>query len=656
MKARARPSQGARRWGVWAVGGVTVQGLVFDHRAEWPMAAYVGGRPERLRIVARTSRGSAREVGVWFAERYRGWPHLPPGPEAGEAHTLCTFAGQDGQWDYWEADLSVSTGRYKYLFWIVPSERGPVGMDGLTAAPLPGPRRTGLVWAGDRGLADHADELWPFEVPHRLAMEMPAVPHWARGAVFYQVFVDRFYNGDPGNDPPGTLGWPAPGEARGTTVPQGPYRFYGGDLAGVTQKLPYLASLCVDAVYLTPIFRSPSSHKYDTEDYLAVDPAFGNAETLRDLVARAHELGIRVVLDLVLNHSGDRFFAFRDVVEKGERSAYREWFFVQRYPVAAAPPSYETFATGVATMPKLNTAHPEVRRYLVDVALHWMRHARVDGFRLDVANEVSPLLWRDLRAAVRAENPEAFLIGEIFHGATPWLRGDQWDSVMNYPWRQAVVEFFAAGRSAPSQMWERLETLRFATAPPVTEAMVNLIGSHDVPRFLRLASGDVWRLELATLFQFAYPGIAQIYYGDEAAMDGGDDPDCRRPMEWLPGPDGRRVLELVRGLGQWRRSYACLKTGALRLAVLDDAAQVLAFWREAPEQSCLAVVNRGRFPYELSLGSLLPGGHRVVATLTTGGGTGGSTGSGSGDSVRGGGRVVVAPRTGMLLAVTPGSA
>ncbi|MBE3598561.1 MAG: glycoside hydrolase family 13 protein [Limnochordaceae bacterium] len=497
-------------------------------------------------------------VGVWFAERYRGEPHVPAGEQAGEAQVLCRLAGRDRQWDYWEAELSVPTGRYKYLFWIVPT--GQTG-------------RAGLVWAGDHSdLGACPEELWPFEVPHRLAVEAPSVPEWARGAFFYQIFVDRFHNGDPGNDPPGTLPWPAPGDAHRAAVPRGLHHFYGGDLAGVAEKLPYLASLGVDAVYLTPIFRSPSNHKYDTEDYLAVDPAFGDAGTLREMVDRAHRLGIRVVLDLVFNHSGDRFFAFRDVVEKGEASPYREWFFVRRYPVTASPPSYETFATDVASMPKLNTAHPEVRRYLVDVALHWMRHAGVDGFRLDVANEVSPLLWRDLRAAARAERPDVLLIGEIFHQATPWLRGDQWDSAMNYPWRRAVVEFFATGRTAPSRLWERLETLRFGTAPPVTEAMVNLLGSHDTPRFLRLAGGETWRLELATLFQFAYPGVAQVYYGDEVAMDGGDDPDCRRPMEWSPGPEGLRVLELVRALGQWRRTYPCLKTGGVRLALLDDVA------------------------------------------------------------------------------------
>lgn len=580
----------------------------------------------RLRVVARTLRDAACEVGVWWADRY-GWPEPLTGLPPVEERTVCRLAGRDATWDYWEAELSMPTGRYKYLFWVVPARPEPQAAPGSGPGPSAG-FRIPAVWFGDGEQAIHPRDLWPYELPDERAAEIPVVPDWARGAVFYQIFVDRFYNGDPSNDPPETLPWPTGEEGARSEVPQGSRIFYGGDLAGITQKIPYLASLGIDAIYLTPIFRSPTNHKYDTEDYLSVDPAFGSLEALRQLTSEAHRHGIRVILDLVFHHSGDRFFAFEDVVAKGEASAYREWYFVRDFPVKRCPPNYDTFATGVAGMPKLNTAHPAVRRYLVDVAVHWVKAADVDGFRLDVANDVSRLLWRDLVQAARAVRPDLFFIGEAWHRAASWLRGDQWDSVMNYPWRRAVLDFFASGTIPPTVFWERLESLRFTYAPPVSHALVNLIGSHDTPRFLRLAGGEMWRLRLATLFQFAYPGIAQVYYGDEVGMDGGSDPDCRRPMNWTPDRDGLAMLALTRKLGQWRHRYPALRWGDLRLEVADDRADTLAFWRPSPASGgsgaapsgacCLVLVNRGGAPWELPLPQVAPPGAVLEDHVATG--------------------------------------
>lgn len=570
-----------------------------DHRAEWPMASQPARG--RLRVVLRTAKGQVAAAGVVWADRY-AWQAgiwIPPdqSPDFPVEHgsplhqeRRCEYAGSDAHWDYWEAELELPSSRFAYWFWVCPP--------GTPVQPC-----SGVWWVGESGVARLRRALWPFEWPHALAAEGPEIPEWARGAFFYQIFVDRFFNGDPSNDPPGALPWPAhPTEP----VPKGAHLFYGGDLAGIIQKLAYLSELGVDAIYLTPIFRSPSNHKYDTDDYFEVDPAFGTAETLAELTRQAHHHGIRVILDLVFNHSGDRFFAFRDLLERGQASPYRDWYFPRGFPVMQRPPNYETFADIVPTMPKLNTANPEVRHYLVGVARHWLERADVDGFRLDVANEVARVLWRELLEAARAMKPDVFVVGEVWHRAASWLRGDAFHSVMNYPWRAAVLDFLARDAVGPAIFWERLESLRFSYAPPATEALVNLIGSHDTPRFRTLAGGQVWRLRLALLFLFAYPGVAQVYYGDEVGMEGGEDPDCRRPMEWQPGAEGEEVRRLVRALGQARRRHPALRTGRLKLAALDDVAEALAFWRILPgKDACLAAINRGERPWELRKADLL---------------------------------------------------
>ena len=619
-------------------------GPLVDHRAEWPMASQPS--PGRLRVVLRSARGQVAEASVVWADRYAWQVALPP---AGDARPVwqerpCHHAGHDAHWDYWEAELELASGRFAYWFRVVSA--------------------SGVWWVGEGRMGRSREGLWPFEWPHALAAEGPQVPEWARGAVIYQIFVDRFFNGDPSNDPPGTRPWPArPLEpvARGSGI------FYGGDLAGVMAKLPYLAELGVDAIYLTPIFRSPTNHKYDTESYLEVDPAFGTAETLAELTHQAHRHGIRVLLDLVFNHSGDRFFAFQDLLARGAASPYRDWYFPRALPVMQQPPNYETFADHVATMPKLNTAHPEVRRYLVGVARHWLERADVDGFRLDVANEVARVLWRELMEAARAIKPDVFVVGEVWHRAPSWLRDGCFHSVMNYPWRSAVLDFLARDAIGPETLWEYLEGLRFTYAPPASDALVNLIGSHDTPRFLTLAGGQLWRLRLALLLLFAYPGIAQVYYGDEVAMEGGDDPDCRRPMDWAPGPEGQAVRELVRALGRARRRHPALRVGRLRLAALDPRAGALAFWRILPGQgACLAVLNRGSEPWQLPLATAwraagpdasLPGPEAMRLEATTARQcptlTPTASAEGPGGAILGDGALRVPPRTGLLLSLAP---
>ena len=215
---------------------------------------------------------------------------------------------------------------------------------------------------------------------------------------------------------------------------------------GVIDRFGHLVDLGVDVIYFTPIFEAPSNHKYDTVDYYWIDPHFGDEDTVRKLIELAHEHGIKVVFDAVFNHSGYGFFAFQDVLEHGEDSPYAHWFNIDSFPVQTEPPNYETFANQIATMPKLMTCHDDVKEYFLEVGRYWVREFGIDGWRLDVANEIDHHFWREFREAVKSENPDALIVGELWHEASEWVRGDQFDSVMNYSFQYACLDFLPRTR------------------------------------------------------------------------------------------------------------------------------------------------------------------------------------------------------------------
>jgi len=251
-----------------------------------------------------------------------------------------------------------------------------------------------------------------------------------------QIFPDRFYNGNPANDPPGTEPW--------GNKPTND-NFFGGDLEGLLEKIPYLHQLGVNALYLNPIFSAPSNHKYDTNDYLIIDPSFGNRTVLRKLVKSLHSHGIRIILDGVFNHTGTGFWAFRDVLAKGEASPYKDWYYFEGFPVRMEPkPNYQCW-WDIASLPKLRATNPEVRQYLLAVGTHWLREEGINGWRLDVPNEIEPAFWEEFRRQVKEVDPQAYLTGEIWRDARFWL-GKYFDGVMNYSFRQLVLDCFADKR------------------------------------------------------------------------------------------------------------------------------------------------------------------------------------------------------------------
>ncbi len=270
------------------------------------------------------------------------------------------------------------------------------------------------------------------------------VPEWVFDAVFYQIFPDRFANGDPGNDPPNVQPWGTPPTNWG---------FQGGDLQGVLMRMDYLQDLGINAIYLNPVFHSSSNHRYNTSDYYHIDPKLGTDDDFRTLLDEAHRRGVRIVLDGVFNHCGRGFFAFNDVVENEAHSPYADWFHIKRFPLNAyGPGDAENYVAWwkFKSLPKFNTDNPQVRRYLIDVARYWVDQG-IDGWRLDVPNEIDDDgFWADFRSAVKSANPDAYLVGEIWDGDPRWVGPGHFDGLLNYPMREAVLGYIASGTPRPA--------------------------------------------------------------------------------------------------------------------------------------------------------------------------------------------------------------
>jgi glycosidase len=418
-----------------------------------------------------------------------------------------------------------------------------------------------------------------------------AAPAWIKDAVFYQIFPERFANGDSTNDPPGTKEWggkPTPGN------------YFGGDLSGILQHLDYLSSLGINALYLNPIFASNSNHKYQTADYRIIDPHFGDEETFRELVDSCHARGIRIILDGVFNHTGVDFFAFADAKKNGARSRYKDWYTFHGFPVGpVSAPNYECW-WGHGSLPKLNTKNPEVRQYLFDVTRQWMETG-IDGWRLDVPNEIPHEFWKEWRPLVKSINPEAYIVGEIWEEAGPWLQGDEFDGVMNYRYQKACGAFFAGESIEVLQFDSRLAQLRREYSDDVNASLLNLLDSHDTERFLTMCKGDVPSWKLGLLFHMTYPGVPMLYYGDEVGMTGGKDPACRGTMVWDPARQNRDMLEYTRRIVRLRRSLPVLRHGGFTTLLTDADRSLYAYMRRANSSSAIVVLNCGNAKQVVSI-------------------------------------------------------
>lgn len=407
-------------------------------------------------------------------------------------------------------------------------------------------------------------------------------PNWACKAIFYQIFPDRFCNGDWSNDPVGRVAWDSqPSHSN----------FFGGDLKGIMNKIPYLQKLGVNALYLNPIFDSPSNHKYDTRDYLKIAPEFGDLDTFKNLIFELHQAGIRIIIDGVFNHTGDSFWAFQDIMKHGARSRFKDWYYCHGFPVTYTPsPNYECW-WNFGTLPKLNHQNSEVTNYLLKIIAFWTSLG-IDGWRLDVPNEVYMDFWRIFRRLVKGINPDAFIVGEIWDEPFGWLTGDTCDAVMNYRWREAVIRYFAHGQINAEQFRLELANNRANLPWEFVISAYNLLGSHDTPRFLTVCGEDRRKFLAALAFQYTYPGIPALYYGDEIGLTGEADPGCRKTMRWSPSDQDHSILEATRKLSKLRADHQALQCGAYHDLHLGDG--VFGFVRSGKNEQFLACFNMSK--------------------------------------------------------------
>lgn len=387
-----------------------------------------------------------------------------------------------------------------------------------------------------------------FQYPYIHEADTMQKVDWTDHAVFYQIFVDRFCRGNEKADKSYV-------NCRWGDIPD-PKTFAGGDLQGILNRLDYIAGLGVNTIYLTPVFRSKSNHKYDISDYMQVDAQFGTNEDLHRLVYRAHEMGIRIVLDAVFNHCSEELAQFQDVLHKGKASPYYDWFVIYGDKPVPKQGNYEMFAA-CNYMPKFNTSNPEVQRYLCDIGCYYVQQYGIDGWRLDVSDEVSHDLWRAFRKAVKGCSAECIIIGENWHDASNYLRGDQYDSIMNYAFTKACLDYFAAGAMDAEQTAQKLNDILARNTDTVNSMMLNLLDSHDTHRFFSEVGCDREKMSAALCLLFLFPGIPCIFYGTEFFMEGGYDPDCRRCMDWKGYEMGsyEESVKLIRELADLRKTY-----------------------------------------------------------------------------------------------------
>ena len=430
-----------------------------------------------------------------------------------------------------------------------------------------------------------------FDCPQNLREEeMFEVPQWAANKVVYQIFPSRFATTQPVDK---ELWYKAPIT---------PMDDLHGNLRGIIEHLDYIKDLGIDVVYLTPIFKSNSCHKYDTIDYYQVDPSFGTTEDLKELVQKSHERGMKVVLDAVYNHTGREFFAFQDILEKGEKSKYLDWYFIDELPPRGEwgeIPNFKCFGY-YGGMPKLNLKNPEVEKYITDVACYWIKECDIDGWRLDVGDEISHFFWKNFRKAIKAVKKDMLIIGEIWHYAGDFLEGDEWDTVMNYPFYLNLIDLLADEKINVSQFVQNLGYLKGRLNKKCYPLMWNLIDSHDTARFLHLCHDNKKKQHLAAAFQLLMPGMPMVYYGDEYAMPGANDPDCRRGMYWDEEYQDKEMYNWYKKLMQIRKAHACIVEGEMIETITNDDDDTIVMIRKNGEETIAMLFNCGNSAKEFN--------------------------------------------------------
>ena len=473
---------------------------------------------------------------------------------------------RDELFDYFQIKITFSQiARYqKYYFCLIDDEN--------------------KTWYyGAEGLCSTVPSSHYFEYLYANVNDVISYPEWTEGTVYYQIFPERFCNGDKGNDPAHCVSWMETPDRE---------NFMGGDLQGIIQKLSYLKELGIECIYLNPVFRADFNHKYATADYYEIDPVFGTAEVFENLVEKCHENGIKIILDGVFNHTGVHFPPFLDVLEKGEKSKYRDWFFINKYPPSITHHDYECVGA-YKYMPKLNTANHEVQKFVIEVMDFWIQKYHIDGWRLDVADEVDSTLWQEARIYLKARYPDIVLIGETWGYGGRLLSGNEMDSVMNYMFRDAVLNYYALEQIEVTEFDYQINHMLALYKEENNQVMYNLIDSHDTARFLFTSRENREKLKIAAAFQILFEGSPAIYYGDERGMTGDNDPDCRRCMTW-ENQEGEEIFQWYQQLLSIRKKYRSIRRGDFKTVIADKDTDVYGFVRTCGQERTYVLIHKGK--------------------------------------------------------------
>ena len=558
------------------------------HRPESEYAYLYKDKTMHIRI--RTKKGEIETIALHYGD-----PFIFMEDHYEESKEMLNVTS-DALFDYWQVEVSVGYARLQYLFEIKDKQ-------GQT------------ILYGDKGCVENTVgnlhyEGNGFKLPYIHEIDACHVPDWVADTVWYQIFPERFANGNPALSPEGSLAWDS-------SITPKSEDFFGGDLQGIIDHLDYLQDLGITGLYLCPIFESPSNHKYNTTDYFEIDRHFGDKETFRKLVEEVHQRGMKIMLDAVFNHIGDQSPQWQDVLKHGENSVYKDWFHIQEFPVTkdklANPRKlpYHTFAFE-SYMPKLNTANPEVRDYLLSVATYWIEEFHIDAWRLDVANEVDHQFWRDFRKAVLAKKTDLYILGEVWHTSQPWLNGDEFHAVMNYPLSESIKDYLLRGVKKTSQFIDEINGQSMYYRQQISEVMFNLLDSHDTERILATAKGDTQLVKSALACLFLQRGTPCFYYGTELELDGGTDPDCRRVMPWERVSSDNDMLDFMKKLIQLRKSVSdIIQHGKYILEEIKPA--VLSLEWDYDGQKVRAIFNQSTENYLLDSDSATLASHCQIS-------------------------------------------
>ncbi|MCT0947999.1 alpha-glycosidase [Weissella confusa] len=545
------------------------------HRPDSEMAYVVNEQTVNIRL--RTAKDDIVNVELLAGDPY-SLRSLPTDEKFYQVPKQMTKIMSDGISDFWQVTVTEPKRRLAYAFLVTDM----LGIQKIYSDK-------GFFKVAD---ADLMDMNFYFRMPFFQTVDQYNAPEWVTDTVWYQIFPERFANGDASNDPTDTKAW-------NSTDHPGREDFYGGDLQGILNHLDHLQDLGISGIYLNPIFQAPSNHKYDTQDYMTVDPHFGDAKLFKQLVQAAHERGIRVMLDAVFNHIGDKSMQWQDVLKNGQASPYANWFHIREFPATytptdnfefAADATYDTFDY-TPHMPKLNTSNPEVVDYLLNIATYWVKEFDIDAWRLDVANEIDHHFWRQFHDAMMALKPDFYILGEIWHTSQSWLVGDEFTAVMNYSYTGAILQYFLENESADAlvqKMSHQLMLYRDAT----NRMMFNTLDSHDTPRLMTLTHEDKQLVKSILAFTFMQPGVPSIYYGTEYGMTGENDPDDRKPMVWQSELQDHDLYDFMQKLVQVRRQdIAKLSDDKITFDVIGE--RQIRLTREDNQMRIVGVFNNG---------------------------------------------------------------